>query len=79
MVGARMSERIVGPDGQIWEPPLPNSSALAKPGWLTKMQMDRVNAKPIPRAVFAIERWQHRGGSAGFSCDSFPLAGRKPR
>ena len=48
---------IRGPNGEVWQEPLPNSPARARPGWLTKMQMDAVNAKPIPAAALAVEPW----------------------
>jgi hypothetical protein len=41
--------------------------------------MTRANAKPIPAAVFEVERWASRGGSAGFSCNGILLSGRKPK
>jgi hypothetical protein len=77
-----MSEELTivrGPNGEVWQEPRPNSPVQAKPGWLTKMQMDAVNAKPIPRAAFAVEPWQHRGGGAGLSVDGVLWSGRKPR
>jgi hypothetical protein len=77
-----MSEELTivrGPNGEVWEPPPPNSPVQMKPGWLTRQQMDAVNAQPIPRAAFAVEPWQHRGGGAGFSCNGGLLSGRKPK
>jgi hypothetical protein len=74
-----VSTIIRGPNGEVWESPLPNSPPVAKPGWLAKMQMDIVNAKPIPRACFAIERWMRRGGSAGLSCNGNLWSGTKPK
>jgi hypothetical protein len=68
-----------GPNGETWTEPGPNEPARARPGWLTKLQMDAVNAKPIPRAAFAFEPWQHRGGGAGLSVDGVLLSGRRPR
>ena len=70
---------IRGPNGEVWQEPPPNLPPVAKPGWLTKQQMDAVNAKPIPRAAFAVEPWQHRGGGAGLSVDGVLLSGRRPR
>jgi hypothetical protein len=40
-----------GPNGEVWEPPPPNSPVQMKPGWLTKMQMDVANAKPVPASL----------------------------
>jgi hypothetical protein len=70
---------IRGPNGEVWQEPPPNSPVQAKPGWLTRLQMDHVNAQPIPRACFEVEPWQGRGGGAGFSCNGGLLSGRKPR
>jgi hypothetical protein len=70
---------IRGPSGEVWVPPPANSPPVAKPGWLTKMQMDIVNAQPIPRAAFTVEPWQHRGGGAGLSVNGVLLSGRRPR
>jgi hypothetical protein len=41
--------------------------------------MTAANAKPIPAAVFEVERWQQKSGSAGFSVNGYLLSGRKPR
>jgi hypothetical protein len=41
-------------------------------------EMDAANAKPIPAAVFEVEPWHGRGGSAGFSWNGQLLSGRKP-
>jgi hypothetical protein len=88
MVGPRMTKtkpvpaeapKWTGPNGEVWEPPPPNSPPVAKPGWLTKLQMDAVNAKPIPAAAFEVERWQRRGGGAGLSVNGVLLSGRKPK
>jgi hypothetical protein len=71
-------ERIVGPNGEVWEPPPPNSPVQMKPGWLTRMQMDAVNTAPIPRGCFAVERGLGRGGSASFACNGILWSGTRP-
>jgi hypothetical protein len=38
---------------------------------------DDVNAKPIDAACFEVERFQQRGGSAGFSVNGYLLSGKK--
>jgi hypothetical protein len=72
-------ERIIGPNGEVWTAPGLNEPARAKPDWLLRLQMDEANAKPIPRACFAIERWMRRGGSAGLSCNGNLWSGTKPK
>jgi len=38
---------------------------------------DDVNAKPIDARCFEVERFQQRGGSAGFSVNGYLLSGKK--
>jgi hypothetical protein len=70
---------IRGPNGETWQEPPPNSPVQMKPGWLTKMQMDVANAKPIPRGCFAVERGLAHGWSAGFACNGILWSGTRPR
>jgi hypothetical protein len=59
--------RVYGPDGQFWDPPASNSPVVAKPGWLTKLQMAAANAAPPPADVFRQPCGAERkGGNAGF-------------
>jgi hypothetical protein len=59
--------RVIGPNGEVWDPPAPNSPVVAKPGWLTKMQMAQANASALPADVFAQPCGADRkGGNAGF-------------
>jgi hypothetical protein len=65
-----------GPNGEVWEPPPPNSPVQMKPGWLTKMQMDVANAKPVPASLLKSEPRDNAGGSAGFRWNGQNVDGR---
>jgi hypothetical protein len=76
---ATKTNLVHGPNGEVWEPPPPNSPVRAKPDWLLKLQMDEANAKPIPRGCFAVERGLGRGGSAGLAVNGTLWSGTRPR
>jgi hypothetical protein len=71
--------RVYGPDGQYWDLPPPNSPAQAKPGWLTKQQMDAVNNKPLAAAALQLHPWGAAGGKEGFAINGIDPNAPRPR